>query len=45
MPVQPLCRSGKEDAGHDRYSHLTGYDGGSDGGWEAGLLEIFVRAA
>lgn len=40
MPVQPLSRSGGGGAGHGRCSHPTGYDGASDGGWEACLVVI-----
>lgn len=44
VPAQPPSHSGKEAAGHDRYFHLTGYDGVIDDGWEAALVGISGHA-
>lgn len=45
MSAQSRSRTEEAGVGHDRYSHLTGYDGGSDGGSDAGWVEISGRAA
>lgn len=45
VSVQLLSHSEKEAAGRDRCSHLTGSDGASGGGWQAGLVAISACAA